>query len=274
MRRKEAPIWRVLFSLVVLIVAFLAIPPVAPAVDVEPDGFNDANEGGTNTFVFAGPVNSPTVTARWSKCPAQRVNDDCVDPAKKDLFVFFTSPSSAIPATNRLSIFNNIGTILAHDIPANYVTSNREVAKEGTTIARQKAVKVVDNTTYISDTLGITSGGTPNTTTPVTIYTQSIVNFLNNACAGKVCVDNSTNFTYGQDTSFRDQFVRHVIAHELGHTVNRVTPLDNVVGAHYRAEDKVVMSQYVYKEYPDGVTVKFFIPTVWTTDDRNNARVK
>lgn len=278
MRRRGASKWRVLFGLGVLIAALLAMPHVAPAVDVELDGFNDAYESGNNTFVFAGPVNSPTVTAKWSKCPAQRVNDDCVDPAKKDLFVFFANPSSAIPATNRLSIFNKIGIILAHDIPANYVTSKREVAKEGATIARQKAVQVVDNTTGgFSEILGITTGGTPNTTSPVTIYTQRIINFLDSACSGRVCVDDSTSYIYGQGANFRDQFVRHVLAHELGHTVTRVSPLDTVVGPHYPAENKVIMSQYVYKEYPSGtggIDVKFFIPTVWTDNDKSGARVK
>jgi hypothetical protein len=274
--------WRILGA--IALAAFLLVfPPVGGGIvngaappDADLDGFPDAVENGTNTFRFAGSVN-PAVT--WSKCATPWIaGSNCVDPAKKDLFVVFVTPSSVMPALDRLKILNNLGNVSAHEVPQNHVTATKIVAKNSAgSLIPEKAVFVTDNpTTTPSDVLGITLIGTPNSTSGSVIYTQRIVAFLNTTCAGKTCIDVNTtpNLVYGPDNGFRDQFVRQVVAHELGHAMTLVSPQDSVIGAHYPAENKVVMSQYVYKEYPASNEVRFFIPGIWTDNDRQKVRLK
>lgn len=264
----------------------LMLPPsggrivlAATAADVDSDGFPDTSESGTSTFAFYGGG------IRWSVCPANVTTaqrETCVDPRKKDIFVVFPNASAVMPPMgSRLVIFNKITSgdnTWAHDIPLTYVNTSTKQVLSGLTSA-QKAVFVSDNTVNDkSDILGITRIGTPNTTGGATIYTQRIVSYLDTTCAGKRCIDNTTQAVYGgTDTTFRNLFVGHVVSHELGHAVNLVTPADNVVGNHYPAENKVVMSQYVYKEYPNGTggtDVKFFIPQTWTGNDRTLMKLK
>lgn len=272
-----------ILGVIALAALLLALPPAGGRIaqgaappDTDLDGFYDTVENGT--FIFAGPVNPATApyTVTWSKCVTWKAGDNCVDPGKKDLFVVFVTPSSVMPAIDRLKILNNLGNISAHAVPQNYVTSTKIVAKDSANrLIPEKAVFVTDNpTTTPSDVLGITLLGTPNSTSGSVIYTQRIVAFLNSTCAGKTCIDNGTNLSYGANNTFRDQFVRQVVAHELGHAMTLATPQDSVIGPHYPAENKVVMSQYVYKEYPATNQVKFFIPTVWTDNDRQRVRMK
>lgn len=271
-----------LLGVIALAALLLALPPAGGRIaqgaappDTDLDGFPNSIETGAapaTPFLFAG-----TAAAKWPQCPVNSLpGGNCVDPIKKDLFVVFVTPSSVMPAIDRLKILNNLGNISAHAVPQNYVAANRIVAKDSANkLIPEKAVFVTDNpTTTPSDVLGITLLGTPNSTSGSVIYTQRIVAFLNSTCAGKTCIDNGTNLSYGANNTFRDQFVRQVVAHELGHAMTLAAPQDTVIGPHYPAENKVVMSQYVYKEYPATNQVKFFIPTVWTDNDRQKVRMK
>jgi hypothetical protein len=284
MRKEETRKRRwVLVALLALLPVFFPAGPgsvalAATVADSDSDGFPDSVESGTNTFTFYGGG------IKWSNCSLVPAipREGCVDPKKKDIFVAFPNASAFMPPKGtRLAIFNKITSgdnTWAHDIPATYVNTSSKQVLSGLT-STQKAVFVSDNTVNDqSDILGITKVGTPNTTGGCTIYTQRIVWFLDTTCAGKRCVDNTTQAEYGSaDNTFRNLFVGQVVAHELGHAVNLVTPADNVIGPHYPAENKVVMSQYVYKEYPNGTggtDVKFYIPQAWTSNDRNLMKLK
>jgi hypothetical protein len=247
--------------------------------DTDGDGFTDYDE--CRGITFAGGGTFPGKNSGLSR-------EQRLDPDTKDLFVILVRAtpsggnSSHIPwkgatstdyagdaaywfgyvsnAANQTTGFG-LG-IAVHEIIAAQAASDRTVCpKIGSTAcqvptsqtARQKALKVTESLDQTADnTLGYTSGcGNPNGPDLTTVYTQKIYNLLSQI---------------GQLTQL-DLYIKHTIAHEIGHTVG---PLAPVSGYHYEsAINNLIMDKSVYQS---GNNV--YVGTQFTTGDQAGIHLK
>jgi hypothetical protein len=154
-----------------------------------------------------------------------------------------------------------------HEITAAQAATDRTVCKKtGSTAcqipttqpARQKAVKVTESPDQTADNiLGYTSGcGTPNGPDLTTIYTEKIYNLL------------SKINQLGQ----LDLYIKHTIAHEIGHTVGPLAPVNipEYGPYHYQsADNNLIMDQSVYQSQN-----RVYIGTQYTAGDQAGVRLK
>lgn len=235
--------------------------------DTDGDGITDYDE--CNGITFAGGGTFPGYKSKGSL-----PRSGYLDPNSKDLFVIVvrTTPTLMPPKPTNAEdvaywfqyVSNPVGQstgqfglgIAVHEITTAQAP-NRTVCTTcglptGQT-ARQKALKISESSDQAADnTLGYTSGcGTPNGPDLTTIYTQKIYNLLSQI---------------GQ-LSQLDLYIKHTIAHEIGHTVG---PLAPVSGYHYESvNNNLIMDKSVYKS---GNNV--YVGTQFTTGDQAGIHLK
>ncbi len=122
---------------------------------------------------------------------------------------------------------------------------------------QQKAIKVTESLDQTADNvLGYTSlCATPNSGGLTTVYTQKIYNLLGNVSQG-----------------IRDLYIRHTIAHEMGHTSGPLAPVNYPEYGQYHYQstnNNLIMDQSVYVS---GST--FYIGTQYTSGDQGGVHLK
>jgi hypothetical protein len=241
---KKVGIWAwmrlILLSVALLTCLVLTQTPVYGAVncatatdyDSDGDGFTDLQE--CNGISFVGSPNN-FIYGRLN-APANLLREERLDPDTEDLFVILVPDllgQSKIPVTPMVFISNSVGSgglgIYVHPIPATYVSDpiNRFVSSPS---SGQRAVHVVESldpgsTTEQKNTLGACDQGM--VLDGCIVWTQRIENKIATICCGtptctswrndSTCKDKATN-QYGQN--LLDRYIRHTIAHEVGHALN------------------------------------------------------
>ena len=120
-------------------------------------------------------------------------------------------------------------------------------------------------------TLGSSTCGTPDGDLG-TVFTQRIVSGL------------TTVLGATPDPTLRDKYIKHTIAHELGHMVGPLAPANapGVTGYHYpAANNDAIMDQWVYCTGPnnpvftcDPGPATFYIGTSYTSYDQAGVKLK
>jgi hypothetical protein len=125
----------------------------------------------------------------------------------------------------------------------------------------EKYVRITESlaTTGDATVLGQSTCGTPDQDLG-TVWTQKIVNHI-------ISVDRTA-----ATPEFIATYIKHTIAHELGHMVGPLAPVYNAnyAGYHYQTlpNDKI-MNQYVYHD-----NTGFYIGTSYTSDDQAGIKLK
>jgi hypothetical protein len=212
-----------------------------------------------------------------------------MDPNVKDVFVVLIratetgGPQTNIPSnwseflSNPLSM-GGLG-ITIHEVTKDQVESDRTVCPNcSLTIGsqtRQKAVRITESldpgtTDQQKKTFGLAEWGTPNDLDDATIWTQRIINYIKSVCGNSYntssCRDSSTR-AYGQNLN--DIYIKHTIAHEIGHMVKLTGKYTSSYGGyHYKSGTGVEMDQ--------AVSVKgtvFKIGTVYKPADQSDPQL-
>jgi len=274
MRKEETRKGWLLFALLALAVGVVSLPVFAGAAtvaDADNDGFSDTEEAAGITL-----TGGTLVPGCGASVPAPgQTRNACLDPKTKDLFVIFTplATNSSMPAFNDAMeyVWRSKASggleIATHSITAAQVkTAPRNVT------ATQKAVKVGEASDATSTTvLGTSTYGTPNGTNNVIVYTKRIQAFIDGVCpAGVTCTD-STGLL--DKAAVVAKYIRHTIAHEIGHDVS-LTGTSNASygGYHYATGTNTVMEQSVYKTTTSGV--KFYVSDTFTSVDQGGYKMK
>jgi hypothetical protein len=234
------------------------------AVDTDNDGIPDALEqAGISLILPDGEHNFP-------HCPTNYPN--CVDETKRDVFVvlvsaaggYFSGLSNPLEyATKSVSAGGLPVTVHWIVLPDGYQdTSNRFLSPN----SAEKYVRItesLDPTMANPPVLGSSTCGTPDQDLG-TVYTQRIVNHLTSV------------FGTTPDPAFRDKYIKHTIAHELGHMVGPLAPVYNANygGYHYASDaNDQIMNQAVYVT-GTGSNAVFYIGTSYTSTDQAGIKLK
>jgi len=258
------------------------------AKDSDGDGFTDYQEcygfklADANLTPFCGSAGCGGSTQKGQNIPA-RANR--LDPNSKDLFVIL-APWPSPPDNILIQYFGSNNLMQTLEYVTNPIGQAAGQGGLGVTVhligdfadrkvtsgSPQKAIRIAespDNSDPL--TLGISNYGTPNGIDFATIFTRRIVSFIDSLCpANTTCVD-STGLT---SLELKKKYIKHVIAHEVGHVVlltNVSNP--NYGGYHYKSGTNVLMDQAIYFTNKSG-TVTYYIGTNYTTNDQSIFVVK
>jgi hypothetical protein len=236
--------------------------------DTDGDGFTDYDE--CRGITFAGGGTFPGKNSGLSR-------EQRLDPDTKDLFVIVVrkTPSLMPPKTGNQTywfeyIIHPVGQsagqfglgLAVHEITTtqapNRTVGNTACQTPTGQNVRQKAVRVSESLDQTADNiLGYTSGcGNPNGPDLTTIYTKKIQNLL------------SSIGQLGQ----LDLYIKHTIAHEIGHTVGPLAPVNipEYGPYHYQSADNdLIMDQSVYQ-----VGNQVYIGTSYTSADQAGIKLK
>lgn len=231
--------------------------------DTDGDGFKDYHEcyGGITT-----KGSQPTPIYGKTNCPSTG-SPICLDPDNKNLFVIIV-PSTYFPnITNPLEFVSKplsqggLG-IRVHLINPNQADALRVV----TSASPQKAVKITESLDISSpNVLGYSQTGTPQGLDNATIYTQRIINFLNSKYSPNPVPPGLT-----------ENYIKHTLAHEVGHMLGPLAPVYNANfgGYHNQSGTNVIMDQSVYYTAKENGDVTFYIGTGYTTADQSSFKLK
>jgi hypothetical protein len=186
---------------------------------------------------------------------------DRLDPDTKDLFVILAlATTSKVPA-NPLEFAlkpqseGGLGFITFHVIIEAQTTGDRFL----NFYTAQKAARITESLDVSNPTvLGSSTCGTPDQDKG-TVYTQRIENHV-------------LSVYPGAPQSLIDTYIKHTIAHELGHMVGPLAPVYNANygGYHYQSQaNDQIMNQFVY--YTD---TTFYIGTSYTSADQAGVKLK
>jgi hypothetical protein len=247
MRRTVIDIYRTTILLALMLL--LVVPAGAMAVDTDMDGFTDIEEAAGITL--ADDNGNPTITVPPCAFTPGEDRNSCLDPATPDLFVIIApaATDSLIPVDS-LAFINkskaNGGLEVAtHRLNSDQAPSTRLVTDT------QKAVRITENTDASPGEviLGIANQGTPNGLDRATVYTHRIANHVTDvyASAGQTPPD-----------GFIDEYIRHTIAHEIGHMTDLSVDYNRRFGGyHFKTGSEVLMEQsVVYSVKKNVVTFK------------------
>jgi len=241
------------------------------AVDTDNDGIPDDLEKGAGiTLTFPGVPGSPFTYPPCVPTPPDRTA--CVDWQTRDLFVvlvsaangYFSGLSNPLEyATKSVSAGGLPVTVHGIVLPAGYSdTSNRFLNLN----SAEKYVRITESMP-VPDTgdptvLGSSTCGTPDQDLG-TVYSQRIANHV-------------TSVNPGATSDFINKYIKHTIAHELGHMAGPLAPVYNANygGYHYASEanDKI-MNQFVYYT-GTGSDAIFYIGTSYTSADQAGVKLK
>jgi hypothetical protein len=160
--------------------------------------------------------------------------------------------------------------ITIHEITSTQVPSTR-VVYSGT---GQKALKITESLdTCGTDLLGYSNWGTPNTTGIAVLYTQRIINKVNQECGtlNNTCSDAVTGEA-GRNNLYVN-YIQSLLAHELGHVI-ALTKLwtPSYGGPHEASGSGFVMEQKPIVKVITGTspTVKWYISNDWSNQSRSD----
>ncbi len=238
------------------------------AIDSDNDGIPDnvETQGITLTIDKAYPTYYP---CPQNPTPEQRIA--CVDPATKDLFVvlvpasggYFSGLSTPLEYVTK-SVSAGGLPVAVHWIvlPETYQDTSGRFLSPNSAEKYVRITESLDPTMANPPVLGSSTCATPDSDLG-TVYTQRIVNHL-------------TSVSITPDPAFRDKYIKHTIAHELGHMVGPLAPVynGNYGGNHYvsEANDKI-MNQFVYYT-GSGSNAVFYIGTSYTSEDQAGIKLK
>ncbi len=240
---------------------------MSQSTDVDKDGFTDYQECyGFNL------INGTRAYGKSETCPPGGI---CLDPDNKDLFVILVP---ALPSYLPLNPLQNVSDpvsagglgINVHLITPSQANPDRTV----TTASTQKAVMITESLDTTSPTLlGFSNTGTPDNLDNTTIYTQRIINFISTTCNGAIsCADSVTG---ARGDALVQQYMLHIINHEVGHVVGPLAPTYNATygGYHYKtANNGYIMDQSIYYTSKGGKVV-FYIGTGYTAKDQSSIKL-
>jgi hypothetical protein len=151
--------------------------------------------------------------------------------------------------------------VAAHRLDVDQVPGTRFVT------ATQKAVRITEdlNADPGEVILGIANQGTPNGLDLATVYTQRIANHVTDvyASAGQSPPD-----------GFIDDYIRHTIAHEIGHMTDLAIDYNKRFGGyHYKTGSEVIMEQSVVYTVKKGV-VTFKLSTDFSSESQAGVALK
>lgn len=236
--------------------------------DVDADGFTDAEECSGITLVdcsAAVDTNSDGLIVA-EECAAgafvpscSSSGEPCMHPDTKDLFVILVDATgSNIPANPLEYVSRPISEgglgIFAHQIAPNQAGQLRYV----TSAMAQKAVRITESLNINGEILGAANYGTPMGPDLAIIYTQRIVNLVDENTAGYAVYLSGTPSTA---TEVKEVYIKHTLAHEIGHAVMLVPEAyhnDRFGTYHWKTGSGYVMDQSVVMT-KKGSKVTFFI---------------
>jgi hypothetical protein len=236
------------------------------AADSDDDGIPDYVETQGITLTLDKTYTYPLCPQ--NPTPEQRIA--CVDPSTKDLFVvlaqaaggYFGGLSDPLEyVTKSVSAGGLPITVHLIRLPAPD-TSNRFLSFS----SAEKYVRItesMDPTMANPPVLGSSTCGTPDQDLG-TVYTQRIVNHLTSV------------FGTTLDSTLRDTYIMHTIAHELAHMVGPLAPVynANLGGYHYAsAANDQIMNQSVFYT-GTGSSAVFYIGTSYTSTDQAGIKLK
>ena len=252
------------------------------APDADDDGFSNDQE--LNGITLADGTFVPGKNTINQATGQSYARADRLDPDSKDLFLFLVPAiPSKFPSNPYELLFQSGLPITIHVINPSQAASDRTVSPYPTGSA-QKAVRVTESldpgvktptdTTII---FGLSDRGVELDS--VTIYTQRILNYLLTTCnncsglpcgtATSGCRDSFTN-SFGQ--GLFDQYIKHTIAHEVGHAVQLTSTYNaNYNGYHYASGTNVEMDQAIFYKSDQFL---FNIGTAFTSADQQAVKLK
>jgi hypothetical protein len=275
MKEKQIVKLKAILVAVAVLAAIIILPiethaqvtcPTTSTADSDGDGFTDAQECAGITLNLAQGV--PQVT--FPACTPSLNRASCMDPNSKDLFVIAVRANPSLIPTDP---YKFVGAALSggglgitvHEITEAQVAADRKV----TSVSLQKAARLQESRdTSDPNVLGSSNQGIALDL--ATTFTQRIANLVNSVCVtGTTCVD-SNSATNGINTATLviQHFIRHDIAHELGHCFALAPDYNSRFGGnHYQAGANVVLEQNVtYSK--KGTKVTWYISTAYTATDQ------
>ena len=206
-----------------------------------------------------------------------------IDPNKKDLFVIWVpaNPSYLPSGQNPLEYVESL-PINIHRITANEANTDRTLRNSS---SNQKAVRITEDLGYYGAdaALGFSWEGTPNGYDDATVYTEQIRRKIESAggCSGSIDSNWCTNCCDTTGTcgaAFFYKYIKHTIAHEIGHMIRPLAPVsqrdkENFGGYHYKTGTNVILDMSVKCTYTKGKAI-FYLGTTYTQADKSNITLK
>jgi hypothetical protein len=229
------------------------------AADRDNDGISDDQE--LNGITLAGGMFVPGKNSGLSR-------DQRLDPDTKDLFIILAQvqapdvskfPANPLEYALKPQSQGGLGFIAFHVIPETQTLGDRFLHS----LSAQKAARIAESLDVSNPTvLGSSTCGTPDQDKGI-VYTQRIENHVNS-------VYQAAGVTPAP--GLIDTYIKHTIAHELGHMVGPLAPANNPKygGNHYQSlPNDLLMNQFVYYT---GTT--FYIGTSFTSADQTGVKLK
>jgi hypothetical protein len=257
------------------------------AQDADLDGFSDAQElnGITlldgNLFPGKNSIN-PNTNQPYARA-------DRLDPDSRDFFVILLlgnnplnptyNPNISLIPTNPLEFVSNPQTAGGLGVATHVITPSSQYPYANRTVTSsspsQKAVRVTESLdSTSSDTLGVTTGQGMSMDES-TVYTVRITNFIKNLCGNAFGTTNCRASTGEIGQVLIDKYVKHTIAHEIGHSLSLTgRSVKSYGGYHYNATDNVEMSQSVYYTKDSQGVVIFYIGTGFKSTDQSGFKLQ
>jgi hypothetical protein len=217
--------------------------PADPAGDPDGDGFTSAEECAGIQNVLACQANVPP-----------EFRPTCLDPNSKDIFIIvLAAPQGSLIPADPLSLLPPLGATvhqLSVDVP------DRRVG------ATQHALRITESLDPVGSVVGQANYGTPNNLDEAVVFTQRIADHVNSvhAAAGAPV-----------PAGLIDTYVKHTIAHELGHMLKLTTDYNARFGGHHYKSGSVVVMEQAVSYTSKGGTVRFNVSTNFAAPDPGSA---
>jgi hypothetical protein len=210
-----------------------------------------------------------------------------LDPNVKNLFVVYVPaasgylrPDQPTSIANPFAPFNAYNLqfdgftaigLRVHMLTATQLPPFDDRIIPGTT---QKAVVVFEDLDASDIVLGYCQYGTPASSGICTVYTQRIMNYLTETCAGRTVSFPSGAAVPGTNplAEVFKAYTVQTILHEIGHTLGGLTGrYDNKYGGYHYAPNTTVMEEYVLGSVTDATKCKFYVHSAWNVKSDSGA---